>query len=102
MTWTQIDPDRLSKYEGMSPSDIGRAVISNSEYYTTEFMLRQELAHSPNTEPYRHKIDNAGWMEFWKPVYDLENKPKDTWTLDEWFAYRGLTNVISYALIAMA
>ena len=102
MTWTQIDPDRLSKYEGMSPSDIGReiykaAIIERPQHFTREFMLSQERMHRENTEPYNWTVKNDDFMDFWKPVYDLKNVSMDEWTVDDWFAYRALNNVMDSA-----
>ena len=102
MTWTQIDPDKLSQYEGMSPSDIGReiyksAIIERHYHFTREFMLSQERMHREKTEPYNWIVKNKDFMDFWKPVYDLKNVSMDEWTVDEWFAYRALNNVIDSA-----
>jgi len=102
MTWTSIDPDRLSQYEGMSPSDIGReiykaAIIERPQHFTRESMLAQEKMHRENTEPYTWRVKNAEWMKFWKPVYDLKNIPMDQWTIDEWFAYSAMDNVMDSA-----
>lgn len=97
MTWIEINPRAFNKYQGMTPAEIGRSFIKNAEGYTKEFMLRQEKAHFDNTEPYLFPVDDSRWMEFWKVVYDLKDKPKEDWTLDEWFAYRGISYLIPYA-----
>jgi hypothetical protein len=100
MTWTQINKTHFSKYEGMTPSDIGRSIISNPESYTTDLFIKQNevFAHHPETDPYNYDIPIPAWQEFWKSIYDLKNKPKSEWTLDDWFGYRALDNLINYAL----
>jgi hypothetical protein len=97
MTWIQINPDKFSQYEGMTPADIGRSILSEHDYLTPEFMYAQERMHAAGTEPYLFPLDDPRWMEFWKVVYDLKDKPKESWTLDEWYAYRGISYVIPYA-----
>jgi hypothetical protein len=96
MTWTQINSKALSKYDGMSPADIGRAFTEYPDSYTIELFYIQEMAHTPNTEPWRVKVDDLSWMDFWKPVYDLENKPMSEYTLDDWFGMRALTNLLPH------
>lgn len=100
MTWTQINPDKFSQYEGMTPADIGRSMISNADTYTESFFLKQDemFSHHSNTDPYNYTINNDAWSDFWKPVYDLKNKDKKDWTLDDWFGYRALDHLINYAL----
>jgi hypothetical protein len=100
MTWTQVNKNYFSKYEGMTPSDIGRSIISNSDSYTTKLFMSQDkvFSHHPNTDPYNYDIDSEAWKEFWKPVYDLKDKSKSEWTLDDWFGYRALDDLINYAL----
>jgi hypothetical protein len=98
MTWTQIDTEHFSQYEGMTPSQVGREYLRG---YTADLLRKQESAFDfiPNHEPWNYPIDNEDWMTFWKEVYDLKDIPKSEWTDDQWFAYRGLNWLINFALM---
>lgn len=103
MTWTDIHP-KLKQYEGMTPSEVGRSRIEHSNIYSIELLQKQDrvFAHHPNTDPWNYQIDNIEWMEFWKDVYALKDKPRSEWTLDDWFGYRGLDALINWAMIGTA
>jgi hypothetical protein len=92
MTWTQIDPDKFSKYEGMTPAQIGRSLL-NSRPHNLD-MLRQQQTILAYTESMIGRVweynVNEDWGIFWKSVYDLKDKPEPDWDEDDYFSYRAM------------
>jgi hypothetical protein len=99
MTWTQINPDKFSQYEGMTPVEIGVKVRPG---HTVDLLKKQDIAfHSiPNYEPWHYEIDNSEWMDFWKDAYALKNKDRETWTDEDWFMYVGLDTLLLTAMVS--
>ena len=104
MTWTQIDPDKFSQYEGLSPADVGRAILNRSMIHTLDILRKQQKAFeysaSLGADPWNFSVDDPSWQEFWKPVYDLKNKPMNEWNIDDFFSYRAMDYLIDLARIA--
>jgi hypothetical protein len=92
MTWTQIKPE-FSQYEGMTPSEIGRAIMNERTYNLFIFKEQKKALDCVEGHAWEWVRDDDEWIQFWKPVYDLENKDVDMWTEDEHFAYRALLNI---------
>lgn len=105
MTWTQIDPDRFSQYEGLSPAEVGRSILNGSMIHNLDILREQqkafELTSAMGADPWNFPIDNNDWMTFWKPVYDLKNKPMSDWTEDDFFSYRAMDYLIDLARISL-
>jgi hypothetical protein len=92
MTWTQIDPDRFSQYEDMTPAQIGRSLLTSRPH--TLDMLREQQNILAYTEAlmgraWEYKV-NDDWHTFWKSVYDLRDKPQSDWDEDDYFSYRAM------------
>jgi len=97
MTWTQVDPSNLSQYEGMTPAEIGRSILKSRPHDL--WLLREQQKVLAYTEsysgrPWEYKVDNPEWTNFWKPVYDLRDKPESEWVEDDYFAYRAMAALL--------
>lgn len=104
MTWTQISPKHFSQYEGLStPAEVGRKKL-NDAVYTLDLFRKQQRAFdyssSLGADSWNFPLDNEDWMTFWKPVYDLKNKPMAEWNIDDFFGYRAMEGLIDWARIA--
>jgi hypothetical protein len=98
MTWTQVNPERFSKYEGMTPADIGRSIMGDSGRTYNLWILREQknalgFIEELNGQAWEWIVDNPDFMNFWKPAYDLQHKDIDLWTEDDHFIYRALLNI---------
>lgn len=96
MTWTQIDPDRFSQYEGMTPAQIGRALL-NSRTHTLDVLRAQQeiFAYTESLcgRPWEYNVSSE-WHDFWKSVYDLKDKPESDWDEDDYFSYRAMKSLL--------
>lgn len=79
-------------------------MVLNDSVYTLALLRKQQKAFeysaSLGADPWNFPIEDDSWMNFWKPVYDLKDRPMDEWTEDDFFGYRALNNLIDLARIA--
>lgn len=48
-------------------------------------------------DPWNIPVTNKYWLSFWKPVYDLKDKPRDEWTDEEALSYFSMDLLIYLA-----
>lgn len=99
MTWTDINP-KLSKYEGMTPVEIGIMLVDEERPSTLESMMSLYDSLSVfSIEPWDFTIDNEEWNEFWKPGYQLKDRLVSDWDMNDFYVYFALDYLIIYALM---
>lgn len=97
MTWTDINPEKMAEYDGMTPTEIGREI-----YKVPIHILKSQedsLRWIPNREPWNYHIDSEEWGEFWESVYALKDIPEYDWSDDQWYAYKALGRMTMFALM---
>lgn len=100
MTWTQVNPDKFSQYDGLTPVEIGVALVDAERPSTLEMLRHQDEFFSQfhGAEPWNFPVDNPDWNAFWKDVYALRSKPKSDWDKSDFYAYQALFYLITFTL----
>lgn len=100
MTWTDINPEKLAKYEGMTPVEIGVTLVDEERPSTLESMMSLHDSLSVfSVEPWDFNINNEEWNEFWHPGYQLKDKPLSDWDMNDFYVYFALSYLIIYPLM---
>ena len=97
MTWTNIHPN-LNKYHGChTPEAVADFIFAKNTPWE-KFCNIDYVISMPDREddPCNKPIDNKEWMKFWKPVYDLRDKPRDEWTDKEALSYFSMDLLIHW------
>ncbi len=100
MTWTSISP-QFDKYADCdSPKAVADVIFGGND----EWRRFANISHVVDTtdspdDPWNYIIDNDEWMTFWKPVYDLKNKPRLSWTDDEALSYFAMDLCVNNAIV---